>query len=119
MILLVFYSFFTKYPLVDQSDNWNTRQLGEQMLDQMEPNALVFGYWEVVPVIEYLTKVEGLRPDLQAVNRFLISDDDLQAWIIRDLPNRPIYIDSKLAEPQIRIKYLEQGLLYQLADVAP
>lgn len=114
---IVIISFVWKYKLVNQSDNWSTRQLGEKILTQVEPNALIFGYWEVVPVIEYLTLVEGRRPDVQTVNRFLVTQGDLQQWILREISYRPIYIDHPfLALPKNIIK-IDQGAIYQLLEV--
>jgi hypothetical protein len=119
IIGIVIVSFAWKYPLVDQSNNWSARQLGEQILEQAEPNALIFGYWEVAPVIEYLTLVEGRRPDVQAVNRFLISQDNLKLWINRDISSRPIYIDSPLPALPKNVKSVNRGELYQLFTVMP
>jgi hypothetical protein len=119
IILVIVFSFFWKYKLVDQSDNWSTRQLGEQILAQVEPNALIFGYWDVVPVIEYLTLVEGKRPDVQPVNRFLVSQDDLKSWIVREISLRPIYIDHPISDLPKNIRSVDQGDLYRLLQDKP
>jgi hypothetical protein len=116
---IVVVSFIWKFQLVDQSGNWTARELGEQILEQVKPNALIFGYWDVVPVIEYLILVEGQRPDVQAVNRFLISEDNLKLWISREISHRPIYIDRKLSAFPKNIKSIDQGELYQLLEVKP
>ena len=29
-----------------------------------------FGWWDSIPVVEYLQLVEGERPDVTAINRF-------------------------------------------------
>jgi hypothetical protein len=78
----------------DLSDDWSTRTRGETILDLAEPNALILGWWDTVPVIEYLQLVEGQRPDVQAINRFLISYDDMRHLIQSELVRRPVYIDS-------------------------
>lgn len=112
-------SLVIRYPLVNQADNWTTRQLGERILDQTAPGALVFGYWDVVPVIEYLQYVEGQRPDVQAVNRFLISREELVVWISREISRRPIYVDSRIAELPHTIAYIRQGELLRLRQIKP
>jgi hypothetical protein len=116
---LVVLSFVWKINLVDQSDNWSTRQLGEKILEQLEPNSLIFGYWDTVPIIEYLTLVEGLRPDVQPVNRFLISDHNMLVWINREISNRPIYITSQQNDFPDNIESIELDGIYQLVKISP
>ena len=100
--------------LVDLSNDWSTRQIGESILNQVEPGAVVFGWWDTVPVIQYLQYVEGRRPDVQAINRFLITPDDLAQVIEKEANDRPIYIDSmpNLSNPNWRLK--NAGSIYQL-----
>jgi hypothetical protein len=112
-------SVIWKYPIVNQADDWSTRQLGEQILSQVEPNALIFGYWNVVPVIEYLKLVEGQRPDVQAVNRFLVPQDDLTPWIFGEISHRPVYIDNCLPDLPKNIECISEGELYHLLEVMP
>jgi hypothetical protein len=37
---------------VDLSSDWSTRLRGEQILQDVQPDALVFGWWDTVPLIE-------------------------------------------------------------------
>lgn len=103
---------------VNQSNDWSTRTLGESILDSVEPNALVFGFWDTVPAVQYLQYVEGRRPDVQAINRFLISRDDMLALIMQEISHRPLYInkvpsellnevDVETGRPLIRLKARE------------
>jgi hypothetical protein len=82
------------WSLVDLSQDWSTRERGEAMLAQVKPNALIFGWWDTAPVIQYLQLVEGQRPDVRAVNRFLVPYTALKEWIGREVGARPVYIDS-------------------------
>ncbi len=116
---LVVSSLVIKYPLVNQADNWSTRELGEMMLEHVDPGALVFGYWDVVPVIEYLQYVEGKRLDVRAVNRFLISQEDLVIWINREIFLRPVYVDSRIPELSNTIRYIPEGELFRLQLTEP
>ena len=58
------------WPLVDLSRDTSTRDQAESILSVVEPNAIIIGYWDVVPPVEYLQKVGGRRQDVLAVNRF-------------------------------------------------
>jgi hypothetical protein len=114
IISVVLVSLFLSWPLVDLSDDWSARERGEDILQEMESNALIFGWWDTVPVIEYLQLVEGKRPDVQAINRFLISSDDMLNLIKRDINHRPVYIDN-LHPSLLRIVEVESvGPLYRM-----
>ena len=94
MVSVVLFSLSWNWRLVDLSDDWSARERGEEILQQVAPNAIVFGWWDTVPVIEYLQLVEGERPDVKAINRFLIASDDMRSLIEREVVRYPIYIDS-------------------------
>lgn len=94
MAVTVFAAVVYTAPKVDLSHDWSTRQLGEKILQNAEPNALIFGWWDMVPVIQYLQLVENQRPDVQVINRFLISYEDLTALAIQEAKKRPVYIDD-------------------------
>ena len=79
---------------VDLSDDWSTREQSEAILSQAEPNALIFGWWDTVPAIQYLQLVEGQRPDVLAINRFLITPEDMNQLILTAVHERPIYINN-------------------------
>jgi 4-amino-4-deoxy-L-arabinose transferase-like glycosyltransferase len=83
------------WPGVDRSGDLSDRVLGEQILNSVEANAVVVGYWDIVPVLEYLTLVEGRRDDLLLINRFLISECDLHGLIQNTVGKRPFYIDER------------------------
>ncbi len=83
---------------VDRSQDWSTREQGEEILALVAPDALIFGWWETVPAVQYLQLVEGQRPDVTAVNRFLISGDDMHHLIMSELGHRPIYVNNPSVE---------------------
>lgn len=99
------------WSLVDLSDNWSARERGEAILQQLQPNALLLGYWDTVPIVEYLIYVEHRRPDVKVINRFLIGDQDMKQLIRHSLSDRPVYIDSLPEEQLIGIKAQEIDLL--------
>jgi hypothetical protein len=94
MIGAVLVALLWNWPLVDLSNDWSARIRGEAILDEVEPQALIFGFWHTVPLVEYLQLVEEQRPDVQAINRFLITPEDMRRLIRREIMRRPIYLDS-------------------------
>ena len=87
-------SLFWNFGRVNQANDWSTRQQSEAIMAEIEPNAVVFGWWDVVPGLQYLQHVEGQRPDVLIINRFLISGDDMEQFILTEAENRPIYINN-------------------------
>jgi hypothetical protein len=100
--------------LVDLSGDWSARTRGEAILHDIQPGALVFGWWDTAPLIEYLQLVEGQRPDVQAINRFLISPDAMRQLIAREVRRRPVYIDSPPSDLSRDLEVQPEGLMYRL-----
>lgn len=94
MLLSVVAALAWTWRLVDLSEDWSTRELGESIMAELEPNAIVLGWWDTVPVLQYLQLVEGARPDVTLINRFLISGQDLEQLIYEESGKRPIYINN-------------------------
>jgi len=99
LALIILTSVAWNWRLADQSHDWSTRERGESILRHAEPGALVFGWWDTAPVVSYLQLVEGQRPDVRVVNRFLVPYDALLIWIEREAQVRPVYIDT--APPEL------------------
>ncbi len=114
IVALVIAACLWNWPLASRAGDTSVRQRGEQILAAAAPQALILGWWETTPLVEYLQLVEGRRPDIQAINRFLISDDDLQTLIEREVARRPVYIDSPTAK-MVQTMWVERaGPLYRL-----
>lgn len=94
VVSIALFSLVWNWRIVDLSKDWSSRFQGETILKNAEHGALVFGWWDVVPVIHYLQLVEGMRLDVQAINLFLITPDDMMSAISKEVKDRPIYIDS-------------------------
>jgi len=100
--------------LVDLSDDRSAHEHGQGILDELPESALYFGYWDSVPVIQYLQLVEGKRSDVQAVNRFLVSPANMNAWIKAELSYRPVYVDSLPVGLQQDVIAVKQGPIFEL-----
>lgn len=102
------------YPQVSQADDWSTRERSEDILALVEPNALLLGWWDVVPGVQYLQLVEGQRPDVLAINRFLISGDDMVQLINQAVHERPVYINNPPVELLKTMRVAPVGPIYRL-----
>ncbi len=102
------------WSLVDLSNDYSTREQSETILQLVEPNAVIFGWWDTVPGIQYLQLVEGQRPDVLVINRFLISGQDMNQFILQEIDSRPIYINNPSIELLQIAKATEVGSLYRL-----
>lgn len=103
------------WPLVSRAGDHSARMRGEEMLAEVGPDALILGWWETVPVIEYLQQVEGRRPDVTAINRFLLQGGALGPMLLREVPHRPVYMDSVPALPP-RLMARAKGELFLVTE---
>lgn len=99
---------------VDKSDDWSTREQSEAILALVEPDALIFGWWDTVPGLQYLQLVEGQRPDVEVINRFLISGEDMNQLILSELERRPVYINNPSISLLRQARATPIGSLYLL-----
>ena len=117
MVAAVAVSVVWNGPRVDLSNDWSGRDRGEAILAELEPGALFAGFWDSVPVVEYLQMVEGRRPDVDAVNRFLMSDEDLRVLLARQLGRRPLYLDDISGEPLDGVRTVPAGPVRRVVAV--
>jgi hypothetical protein len=114
MVAALLATLALSWRLVDLSSDWSARGRGEAILRQAEPDALILGWWDTAPVVEYLQLVEGQRPDVQTINRFLIAHDDLVRLVEREVLRRPVYIDDPPDDLRSIVRAEPAGLLYRL-----
>jgi hypothetical protein len=110
----VILSFAWNWRIVDLSKDWTSRQRGEEILRNVETGALVFGWWDVAPVVQYLQLVEGQRPDVEAINRFLMDPNDLERAIEKEVGHRPVYIDTVPKGLSETLSAIPVGPVYRL-----
>lgn len=114
MLAAVGVALILNWRLVDLSQDRNAREMGEEILQTLPADALYFGYWDTVPVVQYLKLVEGKRADVQAINRFLIAPQAMVEWIRRDLPERPVFVDSLPGGLQEEAVALPAGPIFKI-----
>jgi hypothetical protein len=114
MLAVVVLALFLNWNRVNLAHDTSARERGETILEAVEPNAIVLGWWDTVPVVEYLQLVEGQRTDVQAINRFLISGQDMEQLIQEEIGNRPIYINSPPVYLLSAIDAVRVGPIYKL-----
>lgn len=123
IVIAVLFALLLNWSQVELSHDTSTRLRGERILKQVEPDALVFGWWETVPVVEYLQLVEGQRPDVNAINRFMISYENMETLIKGEISQRPIYMDAApqelLSTLKLRATKEKEGVLYRLEPRLP
>ena len=115
MVAAVLLAVAWNWRLVDLSGDWSARARGESILRNAQADALVFGWWDTVPILQYLQLVEGQRPDVQAINRFLISPANMERAIQAQLPDRPVYVDSAPVDMLGTIAARPAGPVYRLS----
>jgi len=101
-------------PQVDVSQDRRAHALAESLLTRVEPNAIILGWWASVPPMQYLQLVEGYRPDVLLINRWLISGDDLAGLIAGQLDSRPIYLVENDRLPTTEVELISIGGAYRV-----
>lgn len=110
----------------DYSDYWYAYDHGQNLLNCMMPDALVFPYgdYNAFPLV-YLQIVEGQRPDVLIASytghvrpelyrqRPADSSDSVVAWLIKNA-RRPAYFTVEGPSPVPPAKFVTAGLLYYL-----
>jgi hypothetical protein len=69
VVLLTAIQVLTNQHWANHRDRWQWRRSAEQVLTEIEPNAVLASQWSPAVVLEYLQLVEGQRPDVMIVNR--------------------------------------------------
>lgn len=114
MVGVVLLTVGWNWRLVNLSDDRSARERGEAILRSVEPDALILGWWDTAPVVEYLQLVEDQRPDVQTINRFLIAREDMVRLVQREVLRRPVYIDNPPDDLLSVLRAEPAGLLHRL-----
>jgi hypothetical protein len=114
MVVAVVVALAWNWARVDLSSDWSTREQSEAILARVEQDAVVFGWWETIPGLQYLQLVEGQRPDVLLINRFLISGDNMVTLIRNEAGERPVYINNPPLELIQTMRVTRVGNLYRV-----
>lgn len=98
------------WPLVDVHADTRARDRAQAALAGADPEAIIFGWWTSAPPMHYQQLVQGQRPDVLVINRFLIGAEEMYTLIDHSLGQRPVYVME-----------LDEGLLgaYRPVPVGP
>jgi hypothetical protein len=91
LVALALVALVVNAPLVNIRTDTRARDRADFALSQARPGAIIFGWWTSAPPMHYLQLVEGRRPDVLIINRFLIGADDMYKLIDTSLGERPVY----------------------------
>jgi hypothetical protein len=100
---------------VDVSQMAAPHETSVARLAEAAPGAVYLAHWGDASAMEYQQLVNGLRRDVQVMNVFFISPDDLAAFIGRSLRiGRPVYATYRHGLPVEHFRVIATGDDYQL-----
>lgn len=91
-LLLPLAALVINFTYADLSSFTIIKERYPQIMSSFEAGALVLAWWPDSSPMYYFQQVEGLREDVQVVDRFLISAEDEASLIARSYDSRPIYV---------------------------
>jgi hypothetical protein len=113
---LVVLALIWNYPLVDQSHDNSTTEMAMSLLNSLPPDAILIGYWDIVPAIQYFQLVEGIRTDIVPINRFLIGPETLERFVDFQTQETAVYFSyyprelapKFMVEVEVEYYYIEK-----------
>ncbi|MFQ6029122.1 MAG: DUF2723 domain-containing protein [Dehalococcoidia bacterium] len=102
-LVLPFIVLLVNVSYTDVSSDTSVKERYVEVLAGMEPDALVLGWWGEARAFDYLQQVEGMRPDVQVVDRFLITPTNEIQLIESSLATRPVYVFGHI--PELGVSY--------------
>ena len=138
-VILVSLVVSANWRFADRSDDYSAYEFAHGVMDVVEPNALILAQWTTATPLEYVQTVEGIRPDVEILDRGLLGlavRDQLRRGTIAapeeygpfavavltervsgELKNRPVYImeDDPIFRDTFCYERLEQDIFRILA----
>jgi hypothetical protein len=115
-------------PSIDMTTNVGGQRWTNEVLDILQPNAVVVSWWSYSTPLWYATIVDGRRPDITIIDDRTRLDQnlgELDQVIARFLPTRPVYLvrngSSELPAVEARYDIRPAGRSYasNLLEVFP
>jgi hypothetical protein len=117
LMVLTLSNLVFNFGYVDLSQDWSARELGEDILAELEPDAVFLGTWRDIPILEYLQLVEGQRPDVTAVQLFFTGAVGGRRIVYEQLKlGHPVYTsaDQILRDQALQFDYLKGCQCYRV-----
>lgn len=102
------------FSYADVSDDTQIRDRYTNVLNEIDSNALVLGWWAQTAPMNYLQQVDGLRPDIKIIDRFLISPENERLLLENSLARRPVYVFGQI--PALTVNYESESVLEPLLE---
>jgi hypothetical protein len=114
---------------VTLKDNRRAYQFAAELLEQVEPSAIIVNHWATSSVIDYLQVVEGRRPDLVNfdLSSFLLAsqtrcdpadyglDEAWLAWLSSQQGQRPLCFVEPLPTVPNNLRWVDEGACWKIA----
>jgi hypothetical protein len=98
-------ALWVNFSYADLSSFTYVRDTYPRIMESFEPNALVLAWWPDAAPMFYFQQVEKLRPDVQIIDRFLISAQNENRLIASSARHRPVYVFGKAVRVVPNHKY--------------
>jgi hypothetical protein len=138
-IILVSLVVSANWRFADRSDDYSAYEFAQEVMDVVEPNALILAQWTTATPLEYIQTIEARRPDVEILDRGLLGlavRDQLRRGSVagpeeygpfavsvltervrEELKRRPVYImeDDPIFRGTFCYKRLEENIFRLLA----
>ena len=114
-------NLIVNFGLLDLSNDWSARERGEAILEAVEPDAVYFGTWGDIPILEYLQLVEGWRADVATVNLVFVDQRERKRLLYEKVAaGRPIYTSapSTIEDQTLQFDYIAHCDCHRLRSEA-
>ncbi len=82
------------YSLVDLSGDRRPGEWARDLLERVPPNATVMARWAFSGPLRYEQLIEGVRPDVQVIDTFLISRADARRLVEENVDRKALVVDD-------------------------
>ena len=116
-VILPIVALAINFSYADMSSDRQVRDQYTSVLTSLEADALVLGWWPDTAPMGYLQHVDGMRRDVQLVDRFLITPENEVRLLDSVRSQRPVYVFGYL--PSLSSPYEIEPFWHGYKIVAP